>query len=164
MRTPTRQKGAALMVSLILLLILTAMAIAAARMSTLQVRMASNSQLENIAFQAAESGIRHGQEDTAGDGKTGVLDYAAGTAAGIAPRYAATTVIMPEPGNSLDVSAEGGGAALIRYQVRISAHGKACDESDTSCDPTVTDRTPRAHHLLGCKIKEVAAPLCKQGS
>ncbi|PRB84467.1 PilX N-terminal domain-containing pilus assembly protein [Pseudomonas sp. MYb185] len=164
MNSPVRQQGAVLMVSLIMLLLLTVIAVTASNVSTLQVRMASNSQLQNIAFQAAESGIRHGQEDINGSGKSGTLDYAADTSAGIAPKYAATTVIMIEPGSSLDAAGEGGGTSLVRYQVRISSHGKACDESDTSCDPTTTDNRPRAQHLLGCKIQAVAAPLCKQGS
>lgn len=164
MNTPDRQQGAVLMVSLIMLLLLTVIAITASNTSTLQVRMANNSQLQNIAFQAAESGIRHGQEDVAGTGKTGILNYGTGTSAGIAPRYDATTVILVEPGSSLDAAGEGGGTSLVRYQVRISSHGKACDESDTSCDPTATDNQPRAQHLLGCKIQAVVAPLCKQGS
>lgn len=165
MNSSVRQQGAVLMISLIMLLVLTVIAITASNMSTLQLRMANNSQLQNIAFQAAESGIRHGQQDISGSGKSGILSYGADNSAGIAPRYAATTVILIEPGSSLDASGEGGGTSLVRYQVRISSHGKACDEADTNCDPAATaDNRPRAQHLLGCKVQAVAAPLCKQGS
>lgn len=54
----SRQSGMALLVSLVLLLLLTIIAIAAANRSTLQERMAANSQQQNIAFQASESGIQ----------------------------------------------------------------------------------------------------------
>lgn len=164
MNTPDRQQGAVLMVSLIMLLLLTVIAVTASNTSTLQTRMANNSQLQNIAFQAAESGIRHGQEDVTGTTQTGTLSYSGGVSYGVAPKYTSSTAIILEPGSSLDASSEGGGGSLVRYQVRISSHGKACDAADASCDPTTTDSTPRAHHILGCKVQAVVAPLCKQGS
>lgn len=52
-----RQRGMVLLVSLMLLLMLTLIAIAASSQSTLQVRIASNSEMRNAAFQAAEAGI-----------------------------------------------------------------------------------------------------------
>jgi type IV pilus assembly protein PilX len=54
---PPRQRGVALVVSLVLLLLLTILAITAARTSSLQQRMAGNAQEQNSAFQAAESGL-----------------------------------------------------------------------------------------------------------
>lgn len=53
-----KQNGIVLLISLLLLLMLTLIAIAAANQSTLQLRIASNSQQQNAAFQAAESGIQ----------------------------------------------------------------------------------------------------------
>ncbi|MCY1356633.1 hypothetical protein D9M69_430910 [compost metagenome] len=53
------QHGMALLVSLLLLLILTILAISMASTSTLQQRIASNSQQQNVAFQAAESGLQY---------------------------------------------------------------------------------------------------------
>ncbi len=58
MTARNRQNGIALLVSLVLLLLLTIIAITAASTSSLQIRMATNSQQQNAAFQAAESGIR----------------------------------------------------------------------------------------------------------
>jgi len=52
-----KQCGATLLVSLVLLLMLTILAISFARTGALQQRMASNSQQKNLAFQMAESGI-----------------------------------------------------------------------------------------------------------
>lgn len=58
MKAKNRQSGVVLLVSLVLLLLLTTIAITAANTSSLQMRMAANSQQHSIAFQAAESGIR----------------------------------------------------------------------------------------------------------
>ena len=52
-----KQKGMVLVVSLLLLLMLTLIAISAANQSGLQLRIASNSEQQNAAFQAAESGL-----------------------------------------------------------------------------------------------------------
>lgn len=52
------QRGAVLLVSLVLLLLLTIIAITASNQATLQQRMAANSQQQNTAFQAAESGLQ----------------------------------------------------------------------------------------------------------
>lgn len=52
----TKQKGAVLLVSMILLLMLTIIAITVASNSSLQQRMSANAQDQNIAFQAAETG------------------------------------------------------------------------------------------------------------
>jgi len=55
---PKKQRGATLLISLILLLMLTVLALAAGRTASLQQRMASNLQQQNVAFQTAESGIQ----------------------------------------------------------------------------------------------------------
>ncbi len=52
-----KQRGAVLVVSLVLLLMMTILAITAASTSSLQSRMAGNAQDMNLAFQAAESGL-----------------------------------------------------------------------------------------------------------
>jgi len=51
------QRGMVLLVSLILLLMLTLIAITASTQSTLQLRIASNSEQNALAFQAAEAGL-----------------------------------------------------------------------------------------------------------
>lgn len=53
-----KQNGIVLLVSLVLLLMLTIVAITAASQSNLQLRIASNSEQKNAAFQAAESGLQ----------------------------------------------------------------------------------------------------------
>jgi len=57
-----RQAGVALVVSLIFLLVITIIAVAGLRSTTLQERMAGNTRDRNLAFQAAESGVREAEE------------------------------------------------------------------------------------------------------
>ncbi|TVP89740.1 MAG: pilus assembly protein PilX [Pseudomonadaceae bacterium] len=62
-----RQKGAALAVSLIFLLLLTMTAVAAVQGASSQERMASNIKFKNDSFQAAEAGLRLAEEALAAD-------------------------------------------------------------------------------------------------
>ena len=59
MNNHAKQNGIVLLVSLVLLLMLTIIAITAASQSNLQLRISSNSEQKNTAFQAAESGLQH---------------------------------------------------------------------------------------------------------
>ncbi len=52
-----RQNGAALVVGLVLLMVLTILGISGMNTATLELTMASNTQFQNDAFQAAETGI-----------------------------------------------------------------------------------------------------------
>lgn len=56
-----RQSGAVLIVGLIMLLLMTIVGLAAIRGSSLQELMASNLRDRNLAFQAAEAGLRAGE-------------------------------------------------------------------------------------------------------
>ena len=60
-RSMRAQRGAALVTSLVLLLILTVIGIAAMQMTRMQERMAGNTRDLNLAFQGAEAGIRDGE-------------------------------------------------------------------------------------------------------
>lgn len=59
-RSAKRQSGAALIMSLVILLVLTILAITAMRTASLEERMAGNIQEATNAFQAAESGLNKG--------------------------------------------------------------------------------------------------------
>ncbi|MGD8339967.1 MAG: PilX N-terminal domain-containing pilus assembly protein [Gammaproteobacteria bacterium] len=52
-----RQRGAALVVGLVLMLVLTILGVSGMNTATLELAMAANSQARQLAFQAAESGI-----------------------------------------------------------------------------------------------------------
>lgn len=56
------QKGAALVVSLIILLILTILGVAGMRSSTLEERMAGNARDRHLAFEATEAGLLAGEQ------------------------------------------------------------------------------------------------------
>ena len=55
--TPQRQRGAALVVGLVLLMVLTVLGVSGMNTATLELTMASNAQFNQEAFQAAETGI-----------------------------------------------------------------------------------------------------------
>jgi type IV pilus assembly protein PilX len=56
-----REDGAAMVIALVMLLVLTLLATASARMTLLEERMTGNTQDRNVAFQAAEAGLRAGE-------------------------------------------------------------------------------------------------------
>lgn len=56
-----RQAGAALMVALVVLLVMTVLGVTSLRTTTLQERMAGNVRDANLAFQAAEAALREGE-------------------------------------------------------------------------------------------------------
>ena len=60
---PHRERGAAMVIALVMLLVLTILATASARMSLMEERMTGNTQDRNIAFQAAEAGLRSGEAE-----------------------------------------------------------------------------------------------------
>jgi type IV pilus assembly protein PilX len=60
-RARAQQRGMALIVSLILLLVLTLLGLAAMQNTSLEERMAGNLRAENVAFQASESALRAGE-------------------------------------------------------------------------------------------------------
>lgn len=61
MRSPRGQQGIVLVVCLLLLLVLTLIGLTATRSTTLQQRMAANQYGRQMAFQAAEAGLRAGE-------------------------------------------------------------------------------------------------------
>ncbi|MCK5498241.1 MAG: pilus assembly protein PilX [Gammaproteobacteria bacterium] len=57
----TRQSGVVLVVSLVMLLLLTLIGLTGTQVTSLEEKMASNKRDQNVAFQAAESGLRGGE-------------------------------------------------------------------------------------------------------
>lgn len=58
---PARQRGAALIISLIFLLLMTLIGVTSMQSTTMQERMAGNTRERNLAFQAGEAGLRAGE-------------------------------------------------------------------------------------------------------
>ena len=59
--SPQRQRGAVLIVSMLLLLVVTVLALGASQSTRLQERMAGSQRNYDLAFQAAEAGLRAGE-------------------------------------------------------------------------------------------------------
>jgi type IV pilus assembly protein PilX len=117
---PQAQRGAALIVGLVLLLVMTLLGVAAMRTSTLQLVMAGNSQYSQLAFQAAESGVEN--EFNAG-GLTTTLDRDStydlgdGTEAETHIEYSTSTAV-PAGGYSI-------GAGFMAHHFEIRSIGTA---------------------------------------
>jgi type IV pilus assembly protein PilX len=62
-----RQSGTALFISLILLLVLTVIGVTAARMQTVEERMAQNDDNHQLAMESAEAGLRQTEQALVGD-------------------------------------------------------------------------------------------------
>lgn len=78
-RTQSSQRGAALIIGLIMLLILTLLGVTAISNVTLQERMASSLMDRNLAFQAAEMALRRAEDHVNGKNSADT-DTATGTA------------------------------------------------------------------------------------
>lgn len=68
-----RQSGVALFVSLIFLLLLTIIGVAAMKSATLQEKMSGNVRLKNESFQVAEAALREGESFIAADANSATL-------------------------------------------------------------------------------------------
>ena len=60
-KSPMKEKGAVLIIGLVMMLLLTVIGLASIRGSDLQERMAGNMRDRNLAFQSAEAGLRTGE-------------------------------------------------------------------------------------------------------
>ena len=69
---PARERGAAMVIALVMLLVLTLLATASARMTLMEERMTGNTQDRNIAFQAAEAGLARWRGRGPGAGTAGL--------------------------------------------------------------------------------------------
>lgn len=146
------QRGMVLVVSLVLLLILTIVAISAASLSSTQERMAANSQQQNVAFQAAESGLQawvdtYQSTSISLDATRTLNDAGPNTV----PRYqvnAAAKVCTDVP-SSLNAGENSGTPQMICYD--IASQAKACAEA--SCDIATDDGQARALHMQGYRAR-----------
>jgi type IV pilus assembly protein PilX len=68
---PRTQRGAIMVVSLLLLLVMTVLALTASQTTTLQERMAGNARDTDLAFQAAEAGLRDAEASLAALARAG---------------------------------------------------------------------------------------------
>jgi type IV pilus assembly protein PilX len=95
-----RQGGAALVVGLILLMVLTLLAISGMNGATLELQMAGNAQFSENAFQAAETGVEEALREARVDGvNTANVDEAkTEVVAGTTDHYEIITMHNPDNG------------------------------------------------------------------
>lgn len=75
-RCETRQQGAALITGLIFMVVLTLMAVTAARMAGLEERMSGNMRDRSLAVQAAELALRDAEQDIRSSGRvSGITNF-----------------------------------------------------------------------------------------
>lgn len=96
--TPRRQSGAALVVGLILLMVLTLLAISGMNTSTLELQMAGNTQYGEKAFQSAEYGIEKAFRSTNYNTNGTATQPSTAVATGEAETYESTTQFNAQNG------------------------------------------------------------------
>lgn len=116
-RSPKRQKGAALIVGLVLLLVLTVLGVSGINMASLELQMAGNTQAAEYAFQAAETAL-----DVALSGEVPFTytdePVGDGTYTFDAEIICAATTPVPE-----GIYSEGGGARAIHFDATATGAG-----------------------------------------
>jgi len=135
--TQHTQRGAVLIVALVMLLLLTIMGISSMRSTNMQERMAGNMRDQSQAFQAAETALRKG-ESTVLATAIPTLQLTTGTSAWqnadqitdlpVAPKFRVTTVpgvTIREAGD--DITA---GATIQMAAVRVEAEGYGVTKND----------------------------------
>jgi hypothetical protein len=116
-----RQRGAALIVSLVLMLVLTVLGISAMNMSTLELTMAGNTQAAQLAFQAAETGIDRAMAGNVTTvAPTNYVDIALGDGSYSYTSQIACAATTPVPEG---IYSEGGGARAIHFDATSTGQG-----------------------------------------
>jgi len=116
-RSPRREKGAALIVGLVLLLVLTVLGVSGINMATLELQMTGNTQAAEFAFQAAETGIDRALSDAV-PAVYNDVPVGDGTYTYDAQIVCAATTPVPE-----GIYSEGGGARAIHFDATATGTG-----------------------------------------
>ena len=119
--SPSRERGAALIVGLVLLLVLTVLGVSGINMATLELQMTGNTQAAQLAFQAAETGIDRalsGAVDTVAPVTYTNVSVGDGTYTYDAQIVCAATTPVPE-----GIYSEGGGARAIHFDAEATGTG-----------------------------------------
>ena len=137
-RPPRRQSGAVLIVAMVILVILTLLGVTAMNTSSLEEKMASNTQEQVRTFQAAETGISQAGQDSDAfdtDGTCGVSDVVSIDFAGSGNSHTIEmdTSVLGLKSGTLTISSN----APDGPQRVVSLLGEVvgpCDACDADCD------------------------------
>lgn len=144
---PSSQRGAILIVTLVMLLLLTLLALGSMRGTTLEERMAGNLRDESQAFQAAEMAQRAAETQLKGISVAQLQSMTAAQTTTLNPidLQPSTYTLVPLPGvrfvaagESID-STEPGKVSVIR--ITSSGQGAAQDASQSNSAPPITSST-----------------------
>jgi type IV pilus assembly protein PilX len=108
----TAQHGAALVVGLVLMLVLTVLGVSGMNTATLELVMANNNQSQQLAFQAAETGI-----DLAVGNGTYLTSVPTNFAAGDSRAVMSCVTTTPVPDIAFSIGAPSGGAQAYHFDV-----------------------------------------------
>lgn len=128
-----RQRGAALVVGLMLLLVLTLLAVSGMNTASTELMMAGNEQFQEGAFQAAETGIEQAMDTGAFNpgvaSQTIPLTLVAGTTN---DRF--TTVTTPQPGINMPMQAMWGNRwdSFSTFHFQIQSQGTSARNAATA--------------------------------
>ena len=150
---PLRERGAALVVALILMLVMTVLGVSGMSTATLELTMAGNAQNQQDAFQAAETGLEtalaRGSFDTAGitiPTQTIVVPDRAFDTVQVRIEFEDTTIV-PDKAFSL-----GAGSGIAAY------HFNATATADSARGSGETDRDASAVHQQGFYVVGPGTP------
>lgn len=121
----SRQRGAVLMISLIMLLLLTIIGITAMQTTTMEEKMAGNTRDQTVAFEAASAALRDAESYIEGTPNTASFDGSGGLYAetDTVPSYDAsgawTTANARQYAGTLPDASNGGVATPPMYMVQI---------------------------------------------
>ncbi len=128
-----RERGAALVVGMFLLLVLTLLAVSGMNTASTELIMAGNEQYQENAFQAAEMGIEQGMLNGAFNPGTPIENFPAVVVAGTTP-YSYAVNITPQPAPNVSHGAMWGNSltSFSTYHFEIQSQGQSVRNAATT--------------------------------
>ena len=141
-----RQTGAALVVSLLLLVIITVLAVSGMNTATTELALARNDQNYEYAFQAAETGleIAIAQRNFSTQGTIPKVSHTLGNDEVVANIQYEAATIVPDRAFSL-----GSGSGVAAYHFLITAEATSKRQADTDSDRDSTAAHTQAFYVVG---------------
>ena len=120
-RQHNRQRGAALVIGLILLLIMTLLGVSGMNTASLELMMTSNEQFSENAFQASEVGIERvlaaGGFSTTGGAVVTTANVGVGDSFTATTTFEIQTAVPPRVGSAFSRGVAGGGFAAYHFEI-----------------------------------------------
>ena len=142
-----RQSGAALVIGLLLLVVITVLAISGMNTATTELAIARNDQSYETAFQAAETGL----EKAIAQGRFNTKPKPKPTIYETNNKYPAKVTVTfeeetPVPDRAFSL---GGGSGISAYHFLATSHVAATTDRDSSADSSATHEHTQAFYIVG---------------